>query len=107
MHIMGQISQKLGKNMGKLIFKGIKEIYDSNEGSPMGKSILGVICCINISVANFEKVKISGNISLIYKRLFQYRFDDDVLYIWEPGIKEADNFLDFLNSENVKSRQSD
>ena len=66
----------------------------------MGKSILGVICCIY--VANFEKQKIFGNISLIHQPLFWYRSEDDVLCIWEHGINEADIFLDFLNSQHVK-----
>ena len=67
-------------------------IWTQKEGSPMGKSISGVICCIY--VANFEKEKIFGNISLIYKPLFWYRSEDDVLCIWEHGINEADIFLD-------------
>ena len=75
-------------------------IWTQKEGSPMGKSISGVICCIY--VANFEKEKIFGNISLIYKPLFWYRSEDDVLCIWEHGINEADIFLDFLNSQHVK-----
>ena len=75
-------------------------IWTQKEGSPMGKSISGVICCIY--VANFEKEKIFGNISLIYKPLFWYRSEDDVLCFWEHGINKADIFLDFLHSQHVK-----
>ena len=39
---------------------------------------------------------------MIYKPLFWYRSEDDVVCIWEHGINEGDIFLDFLNSQHVK-----